>query len=72
MTTKRRGLTRKHGYAQPGVLGHPRRQLSTRVHRRIEEAIRREQARYGVSRSWVIARACAFAFNIVEDKDDYR
>lgn len=23
MTTKRRGLTRKHGYAQPGVLGPP-------------------------------------------------
>lgn len=37
----------------------------------IELAIRREMARFGVSRSFVIATACAFAFGI-DEQEDYR
>ena len=37
----------------------------------IEEAIRGDMKRFSVSRSFVIATACAFAFNI-DEQADYR
>jgi hypothetical protein len=43
--------------------------MATAVNARIERAIEREMARYGVSRSFVLAVAAAHALN-VELKDD--
>jgi hypothetical protein len=53
---------------QKRVKGYARRQFSTRVIKEIERAIEKECKRYGVSRSFVIANALAFTFDIsVED-----
>ena len=49
---------------QRKIRGYTRRRFSTAVESQIEKAIEKECKRYGVSRSFVIANACAFAFNI--------
>lgn len=59
---------------------HPRRQkpvkggrhpASTGLITDLERAIKREQERFGVSRAFVIATACAFALDVPE-QENYR
>lgn len=50
--------------SQARIPGQTRRRYSTAVLNQIEAAIERESARYGVSRSFVIANALAYAFGI--------
>lgn len=68
----RHGLTRERTRHQRGVVGSPRIPVGSRFSPRTERAVEREQARYSVSRSWVIARAVAFALNVDEEDEDYR
>lgn len=49
---------------QPRIKGMTRTPMGTAVIDQIERAIQKEMARYGVSRSFVIANALAFTFNI--------
>jgi len=49
---------------QPRIKGYTRTPMGTAVVDQIEKAIRKEMARYGVSRSFVIANALAFTFGI--------
>jgi len=49
---------------QARIPGVSRRRYSTAVLNQIEAAVERESARYGVSRSFVIANALAYAFGI--------
>ena len=49
---------------QRRIKGYTRRPYNTAVIDQIEKAIERECARYDVSRSFVIANALAFVFNI--------
>jgi len=49
---------------QKRIPGVARRRYSTAVINQIEATIERECARYGVSRSFVIANALAYAFGI--------
>ena len=53
---------------QRRIKGYTRRTFSTAVIEKIERAIERECTRYGVSRSFVIANALAFTFNIDAEK----
>lgn len=48
-----------------------RKRVSSSVAQAIEKALLAEMARYGVSRSFVIANALAFTF-CIDDVDDYR
>jgi len=59
---------------QRRYIGQRRARLSTAVESAIERAIEKECNRYGVSRSFVIANALAFTFDIdIESyKDDKR
>jgi len=59
---------------QRRYIGLHRARFSTAVEEAIEQAIEKECKRYGVSRSFVIANALAFTFNIdIESyKDDKR
>jgi len=49
---------------QKRIKGYTRRPYGTKVIDEIEHAIEKECARYNVSRSFVIANALAFVFNI--------
>lgn len=49
---------------QRKVIGLRRSHLQTYLAREINKQVRAECIRYGVSRSFVIANACAFAFGI--------
>ena len=49
---------------QPRIKGVTRTPMGTAVIDQIERAIQKEMARYGVSRSFVIANALAFTFGI--------
>lgn len=50
--------------AQPRLKGVKRKPYHTAVINQIEAAIEKESLRYGVSRSFVIANALAFVFEI--------
>ena len=50
--------------SQRRIPGVTRRHMSTAVLKEIEQCIDREMARYGVSRSFVIANALAYTFSI--------
>lgn len=56
--------------AQPRTPGVRRQPVSSAVSHRIEAAIAREMARYDVSRSFVIAVACAHALGVKLDDDE--
>jgi hypothetical protein len=55
---------------QRRINGYRRRRYGTSVESQIERAVERECARYGVSKSFVIANALAFTFGI--EVDEYR
>lgn len=57
--------------SQPRVRGKVRTACHTAVEDRIERWIAREQARYNVSRSFVIAVACAYAAGLDLEDWDY-
>lgn len=68
MSRRRRRYT-----SQPRILGMHRQPMATAVEHQIEEWIRAQQREFGVSRSFVIAVACADAAGIkLGDKADYR
>lgn len=50
--------------SQRRIPGFKRKPMSTAVLTEIEQCITREMARYGVSRSFVIANALAYTFSI--------
>jgi len=53
---------------QKRIPGMRRKHYGTAVEKKIEEALEKEVARYGVSKSFVIANALAYVFDIeVED-----
>lgn len=59
--------------SQPRIPGHRRHHVGTALSQRIDRAVEREMARYGVSRSFVIAIAVAFALGVNVDADeDYK
>ena len=53
---------------QKRINGYRRARMSTAVESQIEAAIKKECARYDVSRSFVIANALAFTFSIEVDQ----
>jgi len=56
---------------QKRIPGMRRKHYGTAVEKKIEEALEKEVARYGVSKSFVIANALAYVFDIeVEDYTD--
>jgi hypothetical protein len=55
---------------QRRIKGYTRKPYSTAVEQKIERAIEKECVRYGVSRSFVIANALAFTFNIDVEQYD--
>jgi hypothetical protein len=57
--------------SQPRIPGVRRSPVSTAVTKEIERHLQQEMRRYGVSRSFVIANALAFVFDI-EVVEDYR
>ena len=55
---------------QTKLRGHRRKRFSTAVETLIERAVEKEAKRWDVSRSFVIATALAFTFNI--DVESYK
>jgi hypothetical protein len=49
---------------QKKIIGQVRRRLSGYLAKEIKNQVERESKRYGVSKSFVIANACAYAFGI--------
>lgn len=64
--------TRTNIRVQPRLRGNRRTPVSSAVTTRIEDAIRKEMRRYGCSRSFVIAVALAYTFDIeLSNEEDY-
>lgn len=69
---QRRGAAAPRRLIQPRIPGLTRRGVSAAVSEKIERALDREMARYGAARSFVIAVALAYTFDVELDEiEDY-